>query len=84
VWTEFYWPNLFIYDLFNDAVSSSNYTASNDTELTCSREVLGSKLGRNTGYSDRFFVVSLSPSRQMPGEYLEQAMITSFQILSNL
>jgi hypothetical protein len=31
------------------------------------REVLGSSLGRDTDYRDRFFVVFLGPFREMPG-----------------
>jgi hypothetical protein len=39
--------------------------------LTCILEVLGSNLGQDTCYSDRFLVVFFSPSRQMPGQYLQ-------------
>jgi hypothetical protein len=35
------------------------------------REVLGSNLGRDTGYPDKIFVVFLRPSGQMPKEYFD-------------
>jgi hypothetical protein len=39
---------------------------------TCIRELFGSNLGRDMGYPEwGFFVVLLSPSRQMPGQYLD-------------
>jgi hypothetical protein len=41
------------------------------TRLLRIREVPGSNLGPDTGYTDRFFVVFVSPSRQVLGWYLK-------------
>jgi hypothetical protein len=39
--------------------------------LTCIQEVAGSKLGQDTDYSERAFVVFLSPSRDVSRQYLK-------------
>jgi hypothetical protein len=42
-----------------------------DNALDLYSGVLDSNLGWHTGFSDRLFVVFLSPLRQMSGEYLD-------------
>jgi hypothetical protein len=51
---------------------------------TCTREALGSNLGPDIGYPDggSLWCPQFSPSStQIPGQYLEQATASSFQIL---
>jgi hypothetical protein len=40
------------------------------TLVTCTRDVPGSNLGRDTYYLERFFLVLPSPSEKMAGQYL--------------
>jgi hypothetical protein len=47
------------------------------------REVHGSNLGSDTGYPDRYFVLSHILSRQILGWFLDWATSASFQILSS-
>jgi hypothetical protein len=50
---------------------------------TCSQEMLGSSIGRDTSYSGSFILVFCLPG-QMPRRYINWATATSFQILQNL
>jgi len=49
---------------------------------TCIWEEPSSYLGWHISYPDSRFIL-LSPSRQMPSQYLDQAITTSFQKLWN-
>jgi hypothetical protein len=53
------------------------------TVYTCIRGVLGSDLGRNTGYPGMFLMPFLSSYMRIPGQYLDYPTAASFQILSN-
>jgi hypothetical protein len=47
-------------------------------------EMLGLNLGQNDGYRDGGFLVAfLTPSREILGQFLDQAMATSLQFHSN-
>jgi hypothetical protein len=55
------------------------------TELAEVDSCLESNVDQDTDYRDGFLVVFISPSRQIPGEYVHYAATTvSFQILSNV
>jgi hypothetical protein len=46
-------------------------------------DILYSNLGQGPGCTTGFLMVFLSPSRRVPGYYLDYVMIASFQFLSN-
>jgi hypothetical protein len=53
------------------------------TIYTRIRKTLGLNLSRDTGYRDGFFVVFLSPSRNISRQYFDTAIAAFFQIPSN-